>query len=392
MAFASEVQHPQLENQPSATVVDAPVLEAPKPMLTKVGPWGQLEYFEVMLEAPAELIQAHQPPSIRTRWFFGKTKSDEVVELIQKLNLPNGLAEKLTDKNRWLETDGDVTIFPKVEDLENIPPEARATLYKTLSKWQENNYHVEPEILYGATPEEAFKEFNISPAILKFVSKTSYSYGTTILFADTPAILSLAESDDERLRILRALSRTPSLFAKLILKAAQPEALTEYWKKGFRFKDTSTLLASMQLYNGTFKVDIVHLLPANIRKILYTFPDPTLSRSGYLPDCHWSSLNFFNNEPLERLSDPVQATAYTLENFSKVAPPYELGDVIFFTDTQTGDAYHSCVYIADDIVFTKNGRSPIQPWILMKMEQVKAVYDVHFQTNVSAYRRKGLAK
>jgi hypothetical protein len=91
---------------------------------------------------------------------------------------------------------------------------------------------------------------------------------------------------------------------------------------------------------------------------------------------------------LESLADPVNATAYVMEHFEKIGPPYRLGDVLFFTDTQTGNAYHSCAFIADDIVFTKNGRSPLQPWVLMKLEEIKKLYDLHFHTEVTAYRRR----
>lgn len=35
---------------------------------------------------------------------------------------------------------------------------------------------------------------------------------------------------------------------------------------------------------------------------------------------------------------------------------------------------HSCVYIADDVVFTKNGTSERQLWLLMTLEQVEAAY------------------
>jgi hypothetical protein len=188
---------------------------------------------------------------------------------------------------------------------------------------------------------------------------------------------------------MRALNRTPTLVAKLCLQTTNATDLSAYWHQGTKGKEASTFLDSMLKYPSFEKIDLVHMLPANVRKILYTFPNPVHTRSGYLPDCHWSALNFFNEEPLERLSDPPQATAYTLENFTKVDPPYQLGDVLFFTDTQSGDAYHSCAYIADDIVFTKNGRSPLQPWVLMKLEKVKNLYDLHFRTDTTAYRRKG---
>lgn len=363
-------------------------METPRTSVSEKGPWGQLEYFEALLEAPIDLVKANQPSSVRTRWFFGKMEPDAVARLLGDLKPPQEVLEALTDKDRWLVEREGVTIFPRIKDIEGLPREFRAALYRKLSAWQENTYHLEPEIVYGGSVRKWFEGFEVSEDALAFIERTSFGSGTNQLFADTPALLSLVKYNDERIRILRAFSRTPTLVAKLRLDSGTTAQLTSYWNKGTRFKDTSTFLASMKRYGDLRKLDLVHLLPANIRRILFTFPNTAQTRSGYLPDCHWSSLNFFNPEPLERLCDPPQATAYTLENFVKVDPPYELGDVLFFTDTQTGDAYHSCAYIADDIVFTKNGRSPLQPWVLMKLDQVKNVYDLHFRTNTTAYRRK----
>jgi hypothetical protein len=42
------------------------------------------------------------------------------------------------------------------------------------------------------------------------------------------------------------------------------------------------------------------------------------------------------------------------------------------------------------VVFTKNGRSPLQPWVLMRLESLKELYDMHFSTKISAYRRKDM--
>ena len=363
-------------------------LEMPGIQISKVGPWGQLEYFEALLEAPVDLIREAQPTSFRTRWFFGKMDPDAVSEYIGTLNLPKELARELTDRERWIKSPEGTTLFPKTSSILSLPDKARLDLYRTLSKFSENTYHLEPEIIYGGSLTKWVEGFQISDEILQFIEKTSYAAGSTRLFADTPAILGIAKSDAERIQILRAFSRTPTLVAKLRIRTGEADTITGYWNKGVRFKDTSTFLTSMLRYDALKKIDLVHLLPSEIRKILFTFPRPSHARSGYLPDCHWSSLNFFNPEPLERLSDPPQATAYTLENFTPVSPPYELGDVLFFTDVDTGDAYHSCAYIADDIVFTKNGRSPLQPWVLMKLDKVKDLYDLHFRTNTTAYRRK----
>jgi hypothetical protein len=358
--------------------------------LSLKGPWGQLETFEVLLEAPADLLRASEPKSVRTRWFFGKMKADAVAELIRVMVKPETLADRLCDRDRWLEETEGISVFPRTEDLVQISTESRVGLYRELAKFQENFHHVEPEILYGSSFEDWLKGSEVGGKAREFIKAVSYRHGSMLQFSDIPALLGLLPTEKERIDVLRALSRTPSLVAKIIINSTSTENLSTYWHKGFRLKDTSAFMASIKRHKEVDRMDLLHLLPSGIRRILYTFPDPTASRSGYLPDCHWSSLNFFNTQPLDRLADPVQATAYTLEKFTPIEPPYELGDVLFFTDIKTGDAYHSCAYLADDVVFTKNGRSPLQPWVLMRLESVKELYDMHFNTKISAYRRKDM--
>jgi hypothetical protein len=55
------------------------------------------------------------------------------------------------------------------------------------------------------------------------------------------------------------------------------------------------------------------------------------------------------------------------------------------SDTQ---AIHSSVYIADNIVFTKNGPSQHSPWILMQMDTLVAHYETNMDVKIRAYRKK----
>ena len=355
--------------------------------LSRKGPWGQLEYFETFIQAPEDIILANQPHTTRTRWFFGGMDTQGVKELLGELRLPESLENALCAEDSWLiEPDG-INLFPSSAQLLELPASSRAQLYSTLSRWEQNFYHVEPELIHTGSVRSWFQGFEVGEAALSFTEKVSYKLGSTLLFADTPAVLEFAETEKERLEILRAFSRTPTLMAKVLFEPASQKEAAAYWSKTFRAQDTLPFLEAVLRQETSAQTDLLHLLPANVRKILYTYHNPKTSLSGYMPDCHWTALNFFNAEPFERLCEPAKATSYALANFTPVAPPYELGDVLFFTDTQTGDAYHSCAYIADDVVFTKNGRSPLQPWVLMKLDRVKALYDMHFHTNVSAYRR-----
>jgi hypothetical protein len=77
-----------------------------------------------------------------------------------------------------------------------------------------------------------------------------------------------------------------------------------------------------------------------------------------------------------------------LESFVQVDPPYRFGDVLFFLDTEHGDAFHSCIYIADDIVYSKNGRNLLSPWILTKLDDIKHVYLFDGNGRVQGFRHK----
>ena len=67
--------------------------------------------------------------------------------------------------------------------------------------------------------------------------------------------------------------------------------------------------------------------------------------------------------------------------------PYQYGDILEFL-TAEGNAVHACVYIADDIVFTKNGEGMIKPWVLMWLSSVQKLYLRAPGMQVQGYRLK----
>ena len=72
--------------------------------------------------------------------------------------------------------------------------------------------------------------------------------------------------------------------------------------------------------------------------------------------------------------------------FDLALPPYEYGDMIVFNSG--GRAIHGCIYIAEDIVFTKNGASHYQPWTLMHLNDVLATYPTDQPLRVMTFRDK----
>jgi hypothetical protein len=52
--------------------------------------------------------------------------------------------------------------------------------------------------------------------------------------------------------------------------------------------------------------------------------------------------------------------------------------------------FHSAVYIADDILFTKNGPNPSNPWMFARLQEVTDYYPQGEPVSVAYYRRKDI--
>jgi hypothetical protein len=164
------------------------------------------------------------------------------------------------------------------------------------------------------------------------------------------------------------------------------KAIADYWSSGSRRKDVLPLLESVAETSGNNRLDLTHLLPSQPRKLIYTYPSTDAALFGQTPNCHWTSLNFFNYFPQNIYLDLKLAATGVLSNYTAVAEADTFGDVLFFLDGE-GNAFHSCVYIADNLVYTKNGDNPVAPWILSTIESVKQIYLRKPGSKVSAYRR-----
>lgn len=358
------------------------------------GPWGDLRCVYVYLEAPATLIEGFALPSPVSRWTFPESALPGLPEFFTKAGLSKELIDNLLSPKKRVLENGLVHLFPPLAELEAISPVTRSVIYTELANYPQNEYQVDPVLIIGTTVEEWYRGSSLRPEIIAKIEKMSYRRGETIAFSDVPALLNYAESDAETRTIFKACTRTRNLMIRLKLdKKSNAEEIINYWTfgVGIRRKDLEPLVQSIIELDGADDLGIVHVLPALPRKLLYTYPGLDMAKHGVMPDCHWTSLNFFNFEPHEYLLDARLATSQVLEQFTPVDPPYVYGDIIFFLDDKTGDAFHSCVHLADNIVYTKNGRNILSPWVLMKLEDVKKVYLYKGYGHTQGFRRKDIA-
>lgn len=355
------------------------------------GPWGKLRCAYVYLEAPDNLISNFPLPNTRPRWSFPEAMQPRLGDFFREAGLSQALIDLLLNERNLVKESGFVHLFPPLPDLEALTPEVRALIYTELSKFEPNEFCVDPVLIVGQTVKEWYRTSKLRPEIIAKVEQMSYLRGETIAFSDISAILNYAESDSEARTIFKAFTRTRALMVKMELDdQSNLDGLLNYWTLGIglRRKDIEPLMQSIIDTDGVESLPLSHVLPSLVRKLLYTYPGMDLARNGTFPDCHWTSLNFFNFEPHQYLLDSRLATSQVLENFQPVEPPLQYGDILFFLSNSTGDAFHSCVHLADDMVFTKNGRNVLSPWVIMKLEDVKKIYLYKGDGRVQAFRRR----
>lgn len=89
------------------------------------------------------------------------------------------------------------------------------------------------------------------------------------------------------------------------------------------------------------------------------------------------------------MSDNGYASQFIQNNYYEVAKPGIAGDLVLLVNP-SGQVVHSAVFLADDLVFTKNGINYAQPWILMHIKDMQGNFSALEPVKVAYFRRKGI--
>lgn len=375
---------------PPAVGVSTPNPAAvPEP--TQVGPWGELVVRDIKLEPPDEYLAFELQKITPPAWIFDGQSPAQVRQTM----LSSGLTETQVDtafvSAKVTVTGSGTKVAPDNDLVLSLSPQTRAKLYHVLGHSPENEHMQFPFCYSGNAFEEAFAANKVSPAITAVVRKLLYPRGNLQCFSDYELVLLQIPDKAEQMRLLRVLSSETAVMAGLRIRPETDiDKLLGYWvwPPGIHFKDIQPLLESLKdVPDGRGRVGLVYLLPQFARQRLYTFPMP--SRPGDpAMDCHWSTMNFFNEVPDDRFADPAYTVKYLEENYYQIAEPSRYGDIIMFMDGDSNNAIHSAVYLADDIVFTKNGNNMAQPWMLMHLKDLVTKYQSDGPGRMLVYRNR----
>lgn len=356
----------------------------------KPGPWGRIEYYDMVAQPPDEFISPSFFTEAPDQWLFKGYSKAALVELLVSAGLTPEQRSAIEGCTDFSAAANQCVVKPPFELVSGLSPASRAKLYAALGKFAENPGQRDPFIFMPEQIDEWLDDGGLAESTEELVRKLLYPHGNTVLLSDTGMIMKRLTDADERVRLLRILFRRNSVYPRLILTPdADVKALTAYWGKGGHEVEIGPLLNSLPRNPEGVAVNVALLLPKFARERLYRYPLPSSDPKRNSHDCHWSAFNFFNDPPEERFGRP-EAVRATLENDCYPVPGSPtLGDLVLFTAPDVG-IIHSAVYVADDILFTKGGPAFTSPWLLMTKAAVLAAFPAYERLNVSYHRLKKL--
>jgi len=356
----------------------------------EVPPWGQLALRDIDLEQPEEYVAFEINPGRVETWTFDGMNPDAVRTVMQTSGLAVNQIEKALSPALMVYSNASTVITPDSELVFSLSPEARAKLYAVLAHFSANELMQFPFCFPANTFETRVDKTRIKPMTLELIRKALYQRGNGKCFSDLVALLHSIPDEAERLQTVKALSHQSAVLMGIrVWPDSDIDKIVNYWgANGVHLVDVRPLLESFKRNPNGGSASIIYFLPPFARQRLYTYPQPSQPGDPTM-DCHWTTMNFFNLTPDNRFSDPKYTVDYLLTHFYKIAKPTAYGDRIFLLDKK-GNAIHSAVYLADDIVFTKNGNNYAQPWMLMHLKDLLSEYTFEEPPAIAVYRDKNL--
>lgn len=370
---------------PAALALD-PVPDGNGRIITcKPGPWGEMEYSRIVIEPPDELMAVDYTAD-PTLWNFAGFDASRLEQLWLQASLNDAQLKALRDPAIQTFTKDGITVAPGDDLVLGLSPASRAIIYNRLAELPGNPLHNEPFRFRAEMLDEWFENSGVSEPVVARIKQLLYRRGNSLIFSDPKLVLPMLPTAADRVLLVKTLARKSTLLVKVRIRPdSDIEDIARYWSTGHRRKDVKPLLHSLSHHRGGMTIDVVHLLPRFARGLLYTYPTSDTPREQS-PDCHWTSMNFFNDPPDQRFDDIDYLKEVLTKAYTPVQGRPAMGDLLVMTKPN-GEVIHSCIYLADEIVFTKNGRAPSIPWTLTTLPDLQAFYPVHPALEVRVFRR-----
>lgn len=359
----------------------------------KKGAWGELEELDLRMEQPEEYVGFEKVSGDGPYWTFGTLAETAIRELLIASGLSEDEVQKLIATK--VQGTGNITVLKPDESLiTSLNPEVRSKLYQQLAANSANRFQATPYYIpQGDVGAIFLGHGSISRQSRQAVEQLLYKRNGYTYFSDPEVVLKHIVSDEERSDFLKALTGQNIVKLRLMIRPdSDIDKPLNYWTLGIPWilvKDVRPLLESLRRLKSGSALSIDYLLPPLAREHLFTTPVAVSGREGKLPDCHWTALNFFNLNPDPRMSDNDFAADYLAKNYYEIGKPGIEGDLVMLVNSQNR-VVHSSVYLADNIVFTKNGINFAQPWVTMRISDMIGYFSALEPVRIAYFRRKDM--
>ena len=340
-----------------------------------VGPWGELVTRDIELERPAEFLTEEVSKPVPETWLFANMKPDDVKALLSRNGLTVAqVAAALAPEAVHADASG-TTLVPATDFLFSLDAATRSKLSLSLAGTGVNLYLDYPFIFPGGTIDSIYADSRLQPDDVALLKRLVYANGNAWQLSDYPALMSRIPTVDRRVAMAKVLSRQSAVFAGLVIRPdTDIDKIAAYWGNvpNVRFTDVRPLMEALKQVPEGGNLSLFYLLPKFARDRLYTFPLPNQPGDPIM-DCHWSTFNFSSETPDNRFNNPDFAVDYIRKNYYQISAPSLCGDILLLMNNRN-EVKHSAVFLADDLVFTKNGNNYSQPWMIMHIPDLLATY------------------
>lgn len=307
-------------------------------------------------------------------WIFNVAELKDVELLFKIAGMSKTIRAELLSYTKPLEQGLGFVTTPPDKLLWSFTSEMRGKLYPLIGKYNENTMYSEPVSFNSENPEEWFYKSDLSPELIKKLKALVYLKNGICYISDLHLIMPLLAGDNSWLSLLQTIYRTRSMEAYLEIKEGQDiDNMVSYWGNLGRIEDVKPILERISKKTGGGRINIRELLPAIPKGRLNTFSSINEYETDF-KDCHWTTINFFNRDVEERYYN--LPNLYTFIN--KISKPQKysklmFGDIISIFN-EKDELVHSCTYIADNLVITKNGMGNLKPFVLSYLDKTASLY------------------
>ncbi len=349
------------------------------------GAWGNLEYYEIILEPPTDSLWSSLLSEVSV-WPFADSTKEEALEELKNAGFSPDMITEASENGIWSNQGRGMAFTPSDKFIENSNSKQRIALLELFTKADPNFPNRVLMNVEGA--DLSIISHGIAPETLKVLESVTFMKNGTLSFFDRPYLLRKMPTLETKQNLIRAISRTKGLVVRLSVDpTSNLDGLADYWSAGGNNRSILPLLHGIRATSRVSKIDIVHLLPPTAKKYLNTFTRDSDMMPDDSPDCFWTCMNFFEKNPSNRVMDTLSLGHYINEDFKMAQPPLRFGDLCVIYERSNGAFVHSYVYIADDIVFTKNGMSSLRPYALTEASQMLSIYEPDSDRYLEVYRR-----